>query len=99
MLTLALGIILSCANLFFRDVKYIVDVLLTFGIFFTPVFFDARIFGKWETLILLNPVSPILESLNAVVVIHQAPNLLWVLYSACWATIGLVGAWKILRSN
>ena len=37
--TAALGLLLSCANLFFRDVKYIVDVILTFGIFFTPVFY------------------------------------------------------------
>ena len=30
-----LGIALSAANLYFRDVKYIVEVLLTFAIFFT----------------------------------------------------------------
>ena len=42
--------IVSAASLFFRDVKYIVEVLLTFGIFFTPVFYDVSMFGdkgKW----------------------------------------------------
>ncbi len=39
------GMILSAACLFFRDVKYIVEVFLTFGIFFTPVFYDMRMFG------------------------------------------------------
>ena len=38
-LTAGLALLVSCANLFFRDVKYVVQVLLMFGIFFTPVFF------------------------------------------------------------
>ncbi len=43
--TTGVSLFLSCANLFFRDVKYIVQVVLMFGIFFTPIFFepvDAR---------------------------------------------------------
>ena len=42
----------SCTNLLFRDVKYIVEVILTFGIFFAPVFYEAKMFGKWETILL-----------------------------------------------
>ena len=34
--TSGLGLILSAANLFYRDIKYIVEILLMFGIFFTP---------------------------------------------------------------
>ena len=37
-LATGVGMVVSAASLFFRDVKYIVEVLLTFGIFFTPVF-------------------------------------------------------------
>jgi lipopolysaccharide transport system permease protein len=60
--TAATALFLSCANLFFRDVKYIVQVLLTFGIFFTPVFFEPYMFGELGAqLMMLNPVAPILE--------------------------------------
>ena len=63
--TLALALILSCANLFFRDVKYIVQVLLTFGIFFTPVLFEPAMFGpNGARLLMLNPLSPLLEGLR-----------------------------------
>ena len=73
--TAALGLFLSCANLFFRDVKYIVQVLLTFGIFFTPVLFDATMVGPTGSLlIMLNPLSPFLEGLRLCVV--QGHNLL-----------------------
>jgi len=39
----------------------------------------------------LNPVAPILEGLAATVVLHEAPHLGWVLYSAVFAlsTAGL----------
>ncbi|MGH9459963.1 MAG: ABC transporter permease [Vicinamibacteria bacterium] len=73
--TVAAGLLLSCANLFFRDVKYLVQVLLTFGIFFTPVFFEPAMLGPaGAKLIMLNPLAPILEGLRLVVVEHH--NLL-----------------------
>ena len=67
--TLGTALLLGCANLFFRDVKYIVQVLLTFGIFFTPVFFEPTMFGDLGSkLMMLNPLSPILEGLRLSVV-------------------------------
>jgi ABC-type polysaccharide/polyol phosphate export permease len=69
MFTAATALFLSCANLFFRDVKYIVQVLLTFGIFFTPVFFEPRMFGQLGgRLMLLNPLAPLLEGLRLSIV-------------------------------
>ena len=85
LITTGLGMIFSCANLFFRDVKYIVDVILTFAIFFTPVFYDVAMFPNMATVLLLNPMGSLLESFNAVVILHQAPHLGWVIYSLCWA--------------
>lgn len=90
-----LGMLLACANLFFRDVKYLVDVCLTFGILFTPVFYEATMFGKWAPVLLLNPVGAILEELNTVVVLHSPPHLLWLGYAACWAFLGFPAAWLV----
>ncbi len=68
-LTVAAALFLSCANLFFRDVKYLVQIMLTFGIFFTPVFFDATMFGPIGAQIaMLNPLAPLLEGLRLSVV-------------------------------
>lgn len=66
--TSAAALFLSCANLFFRDVKYIVQVLLTFGIFFTPVLFEPAMFGRLGALLMLNPIAPLLEGLRLSVV-------------------------------
>ncbi len=70
--TAAAALFLSCANVFFRDVKYLVQVILTFGIFFTPVFYEPHFFGprgaKW---MMLNPLSPLLEGLRLAVIEHH----------------------------
>lgn len=70
--TAAAALLLSCANVFFRDVKYIVQVILTFGIFFTPIFYEPQFFGpKGCTLMMLNPLTPLLEGLRLAVVEHH----------------------------
>jgi ABC-type polysaccharide/polyol phosphate export permease len=92
-----LGVLLSAASLFFRDVKYLVEVVLTFAIFFTPVFYDARMFGPWARILMLNPVAPILEGYAAVVVRHAPPPLGWVAYSAVIAMVTCVGALSAFR--
>ncbi len=67
--TAGVALFLSCANLFFRDVKYIVQVLLTFGIFFTPVFFEPAMFGEFGgRLMMLNPIAPLLEGFRLAIV-------------------------------
>ena len=80
-LAAGLAIFLSAAGLFFRDVKYLVEMFLTFAIFFTPVFFDAAMFGEWKNLLLLNPVAPILEGISAAVTGQGGFHIGWLLYS------------------
>jgi len=104
MFALAAALFLSRANLFFRDVKYMVQVFLTFGIFITPVILDAPMFGeRGAHYMMLNPIAPILEGLRLAVVNHHdllrprlAPAgwLFWkpwyLAYSAVWAIGGLI---------
>jgi ABC-type polysaccharide/polyol phosphate export permease len=89
-----LALLLSAANLFFRDIKYLVEVVLTFAIFFTPVFYSVADivakFGRSGELLLLNPVAPVLEGLDAVIVGGHAPDPLWTGYAAGWALLLLI---------
>jgi ABC-type polysaccharide/polyol phosphate export permease len=95
--TAGLCIVFSAANLFFRDVKYLVEVVLTFAIFFTPVLYDVSIAGKWRDLLMLNPIAPLLEGLNATVVLGRQPDLPWIAYSAAIAVILFWGGLVFFR--
>lgn len=97
--TSGLGVLLSAANLFFRDVKYIVEIILMFGIFFTPVFYEADSFGKWKNFLLLNPLGSLLESINRVVVLHQMPDLFWLAYAGAVSIVMFVGGLALFQKN
>ena len=103
--TLAVGLFVSCANLFFRDVRYITQLLVTFGIFFSPVYYEPSVLGaRWILPQMLNPIAPILEGLRLAVV--EGHNLLqpvirvadgavvwtplYLGYSLLWAFGGLI---------
>lgn len=93
-LVIGLGLLLSALALFFRDVKFIVEILLTFGIFFTPVFYDVEMFGSWGTYLMLNPLAPVLEALEAVIIRGQTPHLGWLAYGAACALLMLWASYR-----
>ena len=67
--TVGFALLLSCANLFFRDVKYIVQVVLNFGVFATPVFFEPQMLGrKGAAIMLALPLSPFVQAMDMAMV-------------------------------
>ncbi|MBA3559220.1 MAG: ABC transporter permease [Gemmatimonadaceae bacterium] len=83
-LTTAAALLLSCLNVFFRDAKHLVQILLSFGIFFTPVFYGADAFGpRAARLVMLNPLAPLLEGTRLAIV--DGHNLLVPLTSSTGA--------------
>jgi ABC-type polysaccharide/polyol phosphate export permease len=96
--TVALSMILAAANLFFRDVKYLVEVFLTYAIFFTPVLYPASMLGKWKDLVMLNPIATLLEGIADAVVLGRAPEAGWTTYGAATSIIlCVVGYWFFKR--
>lgn len=97
LLAIGIGMIVSAASLFFRDVKFIVEVFLTFGIFFTPVFYDIRMLGDKGKWLLLNPISPILEGLSSCIARHRPPDLAWLAYAAGFALASCLGGYVFFK--
>ena len=97
LLTVGAGMIVAAASLYFRDVKFIVEVFLTFGIFFTPVFYDVAMFGNKAKWLLLNPISPLLDGFSAAVARHQSPDPSWFAYSLTVALLSFVGGYVFFK--
>ena len=93
-----LGFAFAAANLFFRDVKYIVEVVLTFAIFFTPVLYEADMLGDWRVWVLLNPIAPLLEGLRSAIVLNESPQLGWLAYSGAVSLVVFLGGWKLFHA-
>ena len=96
MMAVGIGLLVSAGSLFFRDVRYIVDIFLNFAIFFTPVFYDVKMFGPNGRWLLLNPVAPILEGFSSLIR-GQTPDWNWVLYSLAFATVTTFLAYVLFK--
>ncbi len=55
-------------------------------------------FGDWATVLLLNPLAPILEAFSATIVHHRSPDLIWVAYSAFFSVSGFFLSWGLFKS-
>ncbi len=63
--TMGCALLLSCANLFFRDVKYLVQILISFGLFLTPVFFGPEALGpRGAIAMLLFPIATFIQAIG-----------------------------------
>jgi lipopolysaccharide transport system permease protein len=72
--TLALALLLSMGNLFYRDVKYLFEVVVTVWMFATSVIYPVdRIGGTLGTLLQLNPMTPIIDAYRAVLLLNAPP--------------------------
>jgi lipopolysaccharide transport system permease protein len=91
------ALLVSAACLFFRDVKYLVEVIITFAIFITPVFYDVEIFKKYGNLLLLNPLAPLMEGLEKCIVYKTTPGLPWIAYSSIFAVASLVAGFYCFK--
>ena len=73
--TIGCSLLLSCANLLYRDIKYIVQVVLQFGVFATPVFFAPELLPlRMRTVMLRLPLTPYIQGLD--VCVTRGHNLL-----------------------
>ena len=62
---IALALLLAPLNVFFRDVSALLPQVLTFWMMLTPIFFDrAQLKPAFAEWLLLNPVTPLIETLR-----------------------------------
>jgi len=66
LLTVSMGLVFSALNVYFRDFKYIVPILIQLMFFVTPVFYSLDILPTHiAELITWNPLTPIIQGLQS----------------------------------
>jgi len=72
--TAGVSLFLAMANLFYRDVKYVFEIVLAVWMFATSVVYPVeRIGGRLGEVLRLNPMTPIIEAYRAVVLRGELP--------------------------
>lgn len=92
--TCAIALTLAMANLFYRDVKYLFEVVLTIWMFATSVVYPIELVeGRLGLLLKLNPMVPIINGFRSVVVRGVVPDPGPFLVVAAVSVVMLVVAW------
>ena len=92
--TAATALVISMANLFYRDVKYLFEIVIAVWMFATSVVYPiGRVGGRLGALLALNPMTHVVDAFRDVLIAGQAPGAaFWltavmsiVLLGAAWA--------------
>ena len=89
LLVSGLGLLLAMANLFYRDVKYVLEVVLLVGMFATSVVYPIKAadLGGWTRLLALNPMTHIIDAYRQTLLAGQPPHAPGFAYAAALSAV------------
>lgn len=74
--TMGLALLLSAANMFFRDVNYLLQVGIVLAMFATSVVYPVSVSTPWvDTVLHLNPMSSYLDAYREALLLARWPSL------------------------
>lgn len=72
--TMGVALLLAMGNLFYRDVKYLFEVVITVWMFLSSVLYPTELVGgRVGQLMALNPMTPIIDAYRRVLLYGQSP--------------------------
>jgi ABC-type polysaccharide/polyol phosphate export permease len=100
-LILGLAYLSAAANVYFRDVRYILPVILQIGYYITPIFYDSSaIPQKYLTFLMWNPMTHVVSAYREVLMNGKTPNLQILLWLAATSLgVLLVGYYYFKRAS
>ena len=98
MLIVALGLFVSAANVFFRDIKYIVPVAIQLGLFASPVIYSvSAIPERFRPWYLLNPMAVVIDGFRQITLFNRFPDVGHLWLGTCIAAAGLVLSYAFFK--
>ena len=94
-----LALIVATANVYYRDVKHLVEVGLQVMFWLTPVVYDLNdVPERFRSAILLSPMSPFISALHDIFYRQAWPHLTIWLAAAGWGLAMFVGGLMIFHT-
>jgi len=93
-----LGLLLSMANLFYRDIGFLFRAIIQLWMFSTCVVYQLEATAPWKrTLIQMNPMTPIIRAYRDCLIVGRSPFDQPFAYAAAVATLTLLIGWTWFR--
>jgi homopolymeric O-antigen transport system permease protein len=96
--TAAMSLLLAMSNLFYRDVKYMFEIILTVWMFASSVLYPVHLVGgRLGTFMYLNPMTPILDGYRSVLLYGQSPFTPAFGAAAVFSILSFTVAWLLFH--
>ena len=98
MLGAGLGLLLGVFNVFIRDVGQVVPIVLQFWFWLTPIVYAPNIItGRYKDWLFLNPVTPLVNAYQNILVFGIEPKWLPLTGTAIFTLVSLIFALFLFR--
>ena len=95
--TAATALVISMANLFYRDVKYLFEIVIAVWMFATSVVYPiGRVGGKLGAALALNPMTHLIDAFRAVLLDQRMPGMAFGVTFAA-SVLLLAAAWVMFH--
>jgi ABC-type polysaccharide/polyol phosphate export permease len=92
--TTAIALLLAMGNLFYRDVKYLFEILITIWMFATSVLYPIQLVGgRTGAFLEMNPITHIIDAYRAVLLYGALPSTAFGVVALVGVVV-LVAAWS-----
>jgi lipopolysaccharide transport system permease protein len=96
--TVAVTLLTSAVNVFYRDVNPVVQIGLQLWLYVTPIAYSfSRVPAQWKGWIALNPLSGIIEGFRSAIVYGREPDWSLLTLSGALTAIALVAALALFK--
>ena len=97
-MALGMAILISCINVYFRDISSMLPYLTRSLLYLSPILYEASsVSDRIRTLEIANPIFYLLDAWSRVVVHAEAPSMNGLLHASAWALfIFLTGTYFFL---
>jgi len=98
LMALGMAILISCINVYFRDISSMLPYLTRSLLYLSPVLYEAaNISERIKKAEIANPIFYLLDSWSRVVVHAEAPSRMGIIHAAIWAlAIFFIGSYFFL---
>lgn len=97
-LMLGLMLVLSAANVFYRDIRLLLPFLLQLWMYVTPVIYPLTVIpSRYRPLFWLNPMTGVVDSYRRVIVQGQPPNYALLAVTAAVALVLLALGYRFFK--
>jgi lipopolysaccharide transport system permease protein len=95
---LGVTFMMSAFNLFYRDIRHIMPLLVQLWLYLTPIIYPLSLVPKkYMAVYMLNPMTPVMDTYRRVALLHEAPMWGYLGLAAVLSVVMLIVGYRIFK--